>query len=121
MATVVLLAEGSIAPAWIVLGILAAIALGGILLYNQLVAASVRCDNAWSDIDVQLKRRHDLIPNLVEAVKGYVGYEKGTLEAVVSARAKAMAAGSAKESAAGARPSGGRRSVRRRSADPRGR
>lgn len=100
MATVVLLAEGSIAPAWIVLGILAAIAVGGILLYNQLVAASVRCDNAWSDIDVQLKRRHDLIPNLVEAVKGYVGYEKGTLEAVVSARAKAMAAGSAKESAA---------------------
>jgi len=90
----------AVAPAWVVLGVLAAAVAIGILLYNQLVAMSVRCDNAWSDIDVQLKRRHDLVPNLVEAVKGYVGYEKGTLEAVVNARAKAMAAGSAKESAA---------------------
>jgi LemA protein len=91
-------ADGSLA--WIVLGILAAAAVGAILLYNQLVALTVRCDNAWSDIDVQLKRRHDLIPNIVEAVKGYVGYEKGTLEAVVNARAKAMAGGSARETAA---------------------
>ena len=90
--------DGSIA--WIVLGVLALAAVAGVVLYNQLVALEVRVDNAWSDIDVQLKRRHDLIPNIVEAVKGYVGYEKGTLEAVVSARAKAMSAGSAKEAAA---------------------
>jgi len=80
---------------WIVLGVIAAAVVAGILLYNQLVTLSVRCDNAWSDIDIQLKRRHDLIPNIVEAVKGYVGYEKGTLEAVVNARAKAMSPGSA--------------------------
>ena len=85
---------------WIVLGVLALAAVAGVVLYNQLVALEVRVDNAWSDIDVQLKRRHDLIPNIVEAVKGYVGYEKGTLEAVVNARAKAMSAGSAKEAAA---------------------
>ena len=91
-------ADGSLP--WVVLGILAAAAVGSILLYNQLVALTVRCDHAWSDIDVQLKRRHDLIPNIVEAVKGYVGYEKGTLEAVVNARAKAMAGGSAQETAA---------------------
>ena len=90
--------DGSIA--WIVLGVLALAAVAGVVLYNQLVALEVRVDNAWSDIDVQLKRRHDLIPNIVEAVKGYVGYEKGTLEAVVNARAKAMSAGSAKEAAA---------------------
>jgi len=93
-------AAGNGALVWIVLGVLAAAAVVGILLYNQLVGLTVRCDNAWSDIDVQLKRRHDLIPNIVEAVKGYVGYEKGTLEAVVNARAKAMAGGSAKETAA---------------------
>ena len=62
----------------------------GVVFYNQLVALDVRSDNAWSDIDVQLKRRHDLIPNIVEAVKGYTGYEKGALEAVVAARAQAM-------------------------------
>jgi LemA protein len=90
--------DGSIV--WVVLGVLALAAVAGVVLYNQLVALEVRVDNAWSDIDVQLKRRHDLIPNIVEAVKGYVGYEKGTLEAVVNARAKAMSAGSAKEAAA---------------------
>jgi LemA protein len=93
-------AGGNGATLWVVLGVIAAAVVGGILLYNQLIAMEVRCDNAWSDIDVQLKRRHDLIPNIVEAVKGYVGYEKGTLEAVVSARAKAMSAGSAKDTAA---------------------
>ncbi len=59
-------------------------------MYNGLVRLKVQCDNAWSDIDVQLKRRYDLIPNLVETVKGYAAHEKGTLEAVVAARNQAM-------------------------------
>src|SRR5579862_7450817 len=59
-------------------------------MYNSLVRLRVQCDNAWSDIDVQLKRRYDLIPNLVETVKGYAGHEKGTLEGVVAARNQAM-------------------------------
>jgi LemA protein len=61
-----------------------------ILVYNSLVRLRNQADNAWSDIDVQLKRRHDLIPNLVEAVRGYTAHERDTLEAVVSARARAM-------------------------------
>ena len=60
--------------------------------YNGLVRLKVQCDNAWSDIDVQLKRRYDLIPNVVETVKGYAAHEKGTFEAVVSARNQAMSA-----------------------------
>jgi LemA protein len=60
--------------------------------YNGLVRLKVQCDNAWSDIDVQLKRRYDLIPNIVETVKGYAAHEKGTLEAVVTARNQAMTA-----------------------------
>jgi LemA protein len=60
--------------------------------YNGLVRLKVQCDNAWSDIDVQLKRRYDLIPNIVETVKGYAAHEKGTLEAVVAARNQAMSA-----------------------------
>src|SRR5262245_23000554 len=60
-------------------------------IYNGLVRRRIDCDNGWSQIDVQLKRRYDLIPNLVETVKGYAAHEKGTLEAVVSARAKAVA------------------------------
>jgi LemA protein len=59
-------------------------------MYNSLVRLRVQCDNAWSDIDVQLKRRYDLIPNLVETVKGYAGHEKSTLEGVVAARNQAM-------------------------------
>ena len=59
-------------------------------MYNSLVGLKVQCDNAWSDIDVQLKRRYDLIPNLVETVKGYAAHEKGTLEGVVAARNRAM-------------------------------
>ena len=61
-------------------------------MYNGLVRLKVQCDNAWSDIDVQLKRRYDLIPNLVETVKGYAAHEKGTLEAVINARNRAMSA-----------------------------
>jgi LemA protein len=60
--------------------------------YNGLVRLKVQCDNAWSDIDVQLKRRYDLIPNIVETVKGYAAHEKSTLEGVVAARNQAMTA-----------------------------
>src|SRR6202521_1220372 len=60
--------------------------------YNGLVRLKVGCDNAWSDIDVQLKRRYDLIPNIVETVKGYAAHEKGTLEGVAPARNQAMPA-----------------------------
>jgi LemA protein len=74
----------------ILLGIIAVLAIAVIAIYNGLVRLRVQCDNAWSDIDVQLKRRYDLIPNLVETVKGYAGHEKGTLEAVINARNKAM-------------------------------
>jgi LemA protein len=63
-----------------------------IAMYNGLVRLRVQCDNSWSDIDVQLKRRYDLIPNLVETVKGYAGHERETLEGVVSARNRAMSA-----------------------------
>ena len=61
-------------------------------MYNALVQLKVRADSAWSDIDVQLKRRHDLIPNLVETVKGYATHEKGTFENVAKYRSAAMAA-----------------------------
>lgn len=64
-------------------------------LYNRLVSLRVRAQNAWSDIDVQLKRRADLVPNLVETVKGYAAHERGTLDAVTQARTKAVAAQSA--------------------------
>ena len=60
--------------------------------YNGLVRLKVQAENAWADIDVQLKRRHDLVPNLVETVKGYAGHERGTLEGVVAARNSAVAA-----------------------------
>src|ERR1700739_4481868 len=61
-------------------------------MYNSLVQLRVRADSAWSDIDVQLKRRHDLIPNLVETVKGYAAHEKGVFENVAKARSMAMGA-----------------------------
>jgi LemA protein len=76
----------------VVLVIIGVVVLGIIAMYNGLVRLRVQCDNAWSDIDVQLKRRYDLVPNLVETVKGYAGHEKGTLEAVVQARNSAMSA-----------------------------
>jgi len=60
--------------------------------YNGLVRLKVQAENAWADIDVQLKRRHDLIPNLVETVKGYAGHEKSTLEGVIAARNSAVSA-----------------------------
>lgn len=76
----------------IVLGIVAIIALWLASLYNRLVGMRNQVKNAWSQIDVQLQRRYDLIPNLIETVKGYMSYEKGTLEAVISARNQASAA-----------------------------
>lgn len=76
----------------IVLGIIAVIILAIIAMYNGLIKLKNRVDEAWSDIDVQLKRRYDLIPNLVETVKGYAAHEKETLEKVVQARNAAMQA-----------------------------
>ena len=73
----------------VVLVVIAAILAG---IYNSLVQLRVRADSAWSDIDVQLKRRHDLIPNLVETVKGYATHEKGTFENIAKYRSAAMSA-----------------------------
>jgi LemA protein len=79
-------------PLIIIIVILAVIAFALIGFYNSLVQLRVRADNAWADIDVQLKRRYDLIPNLVETVKGYAAHEKGTFENVAKFRSVAMAA-----------------------------
>ncbi len=76
----------------IFLVILVVIAVMLVGMYNSLVQMRVRCDSAWSDIDVQLKRRHDLIPNLVETVKGYAAHEKGTFENIAKFRSQAMQA-----------------------------
>ena len=77
---------------WIIVGVLAAIAVWLIAIYNGLVAARNQGQTAWSQIDVQLKRRHDLIPNLVQVVKDAMGYEQETLTKVVQARNAAAAA-----------------------------
>jgi LemA protein len=78
--------------ALVFLGILVVIVVLLIGMYNSLVQLRVRADNAWSDMDVQLKRRHDLIPNLVETVKGYATHEKGTFENIAKFRSQAMQA-----------------------------
>lgn len=77
---------------WIVLGVIVVIALWVLGVYNKLVAMGQRVAQAFADIDVQLKQRHDLIPNLVETVKGYATHEKSTLEDVVKARNAALSA-----------------------------
>ena len=77
---------------WVVLGVIAVIVVWAISIYNRLVAMRQRTNQAFADIDVQLKQRHDLVPNLVETVKGYAAHERGTLEAVVQARNAAIAA-----------------------------
>ena len=84
----------------IFLVILVVIAVVLISSYNGVVQLRVRCDSAWSDIDVQLKRRHDLIPNLVETVKGYATHEKGTFENIAKFRSQAMQATSPNDKAA---------------------
>jgi len=78
---------------FIILAVIALLVLFVILSYNGLIRRRNQVDNAWSQVDVQLKRRLDLIPNLVESVKGYAAHEKTTLEAVINARNAAMAAG----------------------------
>jgi LemA protein len=77
---------------WITLAVLAAVAVYGIVIYNGLVALKNRVRNAFSQIDVQLQRRYDLIPNLVETAKAYMAHERDTLEAVIAARNQASAA-----------------------------
>ncbi len=84
---------------WVVIGGLIALAVFVIVIYNSLVGARNQVKNAWSQIDVQLKRRYDLIPNLIETVKGYVKHEQSTLENITKARAQAMGAGSVGEKA----------------------
>jgi len=86
---------------WIILAIIAVAAVWAVMIYNGLVALRNRYKNAFSQIDVQLKRRYDLIPNLVEAVKGYMAHERGTLEAVIKARGSAVSAAQAAAAAPG--------------------
>jgi len=83
----------------IILGAVGLLLLIFIAIYNRLVVLRNRVDNAWAQIDVQLKRRADLVPNLVETVKGYVAHERGTLEAVTQARAAVVKGGSVAEQA----------------------
>ena len=86
---------------WIILGVIVVLVLFVITTYNGLVTLRQRVNQSFSDIDVQLKQRHDLIPNLVETVKGYAAHERGTLEAVVQARNAAVTAqGPAQQAAA---------------------
>ena len=84
---------------WIVVGALVLAVVVGILLYNRLITLRVRCENAWSQIDVQLRRRYDLIPNLIETVKGYAAHEREVFEQVTQARANAEAASGPREQA----------------------
>jgi LemA protein len=76
----------------VIIGIIVLVAVFVIGIYNALIRLRNQVDNAWSQIDVQLKRRHDLIPNLVETAKGYMEHERGTFEAITEARSKAMGA-----------------------------
>jgi LemA protein len=86
---------------WIVLGVIVVLVLFVIMTYNGLVTLRQRVNQSFADIDVQLKQRHDLIPNLVETVKGYAAHERGTLEAVIQARNAAVTAqGPAQQAAA---------------------
>ncbi|MEK7133512.1 MAG: LemA family protein [Patescibacteria group bacterium] len=85
---------------YIILGVAAAVVVWAVWAYNRFVQLTNRTEEAWSDIDVQMKRRYDLIPNLVETVKGYASHEAGTLQKVTEARTKAMSAQTVGEHAA---------------------
>jgi LemA protein len=85
---------------WILIGVIVVIALFLIVIYNRLVSLRQVVGQSWSDISVQLKQRHDLVPNLVETVKGYASHERGTLEAVTQARNAAVAASNPQAQAA---------------------
>ena len=78
---------------WVLLGVLAVLAVGAVLAYNGLIRRRNRTAEAWSQIDVELKRRHDLVPNLVQTVAGYAEHERGTFDSVTRARAAAVDAG----------------------------
>ena len=86
---------------WVIIVIVAVVALGllYVVLYNNLIRQRNRTDNAWAQVDVQLRRRYDLIPNLVETVKGYATHERETFEAVIEARNVAQAAQSVEDQA----------------------
>ncbi len=84
---------------WIIIGVIVVLVIAAIAMYNSLVRLNVRTDEAWSDITVQLKRRADLIPNLVNSVKGYAKHESGVFEAVTKARAAVVNAQGVQESA----------------------
>ena len=85
---------------WVLVAIILGVPLLGILLYNRLVGLNNQVKNAWRQIDVQLKRRHDLIPNLVEVVKDYMSYEQETLQKVIQARNEAISAHNPEEAIA---------------------
>jgi len=85
---------------WVLVAIIIGVPLLGILFYNRLVGLNNQVKNAWRQIDVQLKRRHDLIPNLVEVVKDYMSYEQETLQKVIQARTQAVSARSPEEAIA---------------------
>lgn len=84
---------------YVILGIVAVVLLAVVFMYNALVRLNTRTDEAWSDITVQLKRRYDLIPNLINTVKGYAKHEKSVFEEVTKARTKAMGAQGVAETA----------------------
>ncbi|GAB2751915.1 LemA family protein [Terrabacter sp. AAH1] len=85
---------------WILLGLVVLLAVVGVVMYNGLIGLRNKVEEGWRQIDVELKRRHDLIPNLVETVKGYAAHERGTLEEVMQARSAAMSGASTPAAAA---------------------
>ena len=84
---------------WVVLGIVAIVLVAAILVYNRLVSLRNRVDNGWAQIDVQLRRRYDLIPNLVSTVQGYAAHEREVFQNVTEARTRAMDAGAVADQA----------------------